>query len=142
MPALNFKAEFVPKILDCSKCQTIRARRRDGRPHARSGDRLKLYTGMRTRACCLVATVWVTNCEGIVIHTDGIEFRPGTLGAHFWSENLPTKRVMLDSFAKRDGFKGWTEMREWFAKVHGLPFEGTLISWAPSVTRNRQQTSL
>lgn len=37
-----------------------------------------------------------------------------------------TSRRLL-KFAKADGFKDWTAMREWFWKRHGLPFHGILI---------------
>lgn len=45
MPAINFTV-FQDKILSGEKCQTVRATAR-----ARPGDRLHLYTGMRTKAC-------------------------------------------------------------------------------------------
>jgi len=34
-----------------------------------------------------------------------------------------------DDFARADGFADWTEMREWFAREHGLPFAGIVIFW-------------
>lgn len=34
-----------------------------------------------------------------------------------------------DEFARADGFASWPEMRDWFDKVHGLPFDGYLIRW-------------
>ncbi len=33
------------------------------------------------------------------------------------------------SVARNDGFAGWTELKEWFARTHGLPFAGELIKW-------------
>lgn len=60
MPAYNFQARFVEAILDGSKMQTIRRRRK--RP-TRSGDVLKLYTGMRTKQCRLLK---VADCTSVV----------------------------------------------------------------------------
>lgn len=35
----------------------------------------------------------------------------------------------LNDFAKRDGFKDWFDMRDWFNNTHSLPFEGVIITW-------------
>ena len=35
----------------------------------------------------------------------------------------------LNRFAKQDGFDSWEEMRDWFKRRYGLPFEGVLITW-------------
>lgn len=35
----------------------------------------------------------------------------------------------LDTFARLDGFADWHEMRDWFSKTHGLPFNGVMIEW-------------
>jgi hypothetical protein len=31
--------------------------------------------------------------------------------------------------ARRDGFKSWRFMKQWFLNTHGLPFDGELIHW-------------
>ena len=48
MPAYSFNKQFVPMILDGSKRQTIRARRKNP---AKVGDILYLYSGLRTKSC-------------------------------------------------------------------------------------------
>ena len=50
MPALNFKKEFADKVASGEKRQTIRALRKDGK-NPRPGQKLYLYTGMRTKYC-------------------------------------------------------------------------------------------
>ena len=50
MVALNFKTQFADDVASGRKCQSIRAPRKDGRDPV-PGNRLQLYTGMRTRAC-------------------------------------------------------------------------------------------
>lgn len=122
MPALNFQKRFVTLIRSGEKCQTIRAVRKDGRPPCRHGDRLKLYTGMRTKGCRLVKTVEVIDCEKITIRHDGAYLADAVYGPDGESP---------DFFARLDGFTDWTEMRDWFAQAHGLPFEGWLIRWKP-----------
>ena len=116
MPALNFQKQFVNKILNGEKKQTIRAKRK--RPFVR-GDILYLYTGMRTKNCdkigesfCIdIADVEIIDKEKIKI--DGMELN----------------RFLRDELASNDGFKNYYEMVEWFEKTHGLPFKGQLIKW-------------
>lgn len=50
MVAYNFAAQFAEAVETRKKRQTIRAPRKDNR-HAKVGDKLQLYTGMRTTNC-------------------------------------------------------------------------------------------
>ncbi|MGH8017023.1 MAG: ASCH domain-containing protein [Opitutaceae bacterium] len=34
-----------------------------------------------------------------------------------------------EMFARADGFASWDDMRQWFEREHGLPFQGILIGW-------------
>jgi len=51
MVAYSFKREFAPAIILGRKRQTVRAHRRR---HARPGETMQLFTGMRTRQCCKI----------------------------------------------------------------------------------------
>ncbi len=62
MGAYNFRAQFAEDVESGRKTQTIRAERKDGR-RPKVGDTLKLYTGMRTKACRLLA---VGRCTAVV----------------------------------------------------------------------------
>lgn len=53
MVAYSFHPRFVDAILGGTKRQTIRMHRRR---HARPGEEMQLYAGMRTRHCRLVKT--------------------------------------------------------------------------------------
>ncbi len=121
MPALNFQKQFVEKIRSGAKCQTIRAKRKDGRPPCKPGDTLKLYTGMRTKGCTLIRTVKVIGCQPVTL-MDSCIYGTGVAGRIAGLEPL-------DAFARLDGFWDWDELRDWFGKTHGLPFEGWLIRW-------------
>lgn len=57
----SFRREFESPILDGVKCQTIRPNRKDGRM-PRAGDRVKLFTGMRTPQCKRLGIAEVTDC--------------------------------------------------------------------------------
>lgn len=121
MPALNFQARFAPLVEAGEKTQTIRARRKDGRD-PKPGDRLYLYTGMRTKSCRKLATAECTSVKPIKV------FR---LGAVIDSDGHDDVRAggAAESFASADGFESYAEMAGWFYRTHGLPFNGLLIRW-------------
>jgi hypothetical protein len=109
-----FQERFAPLVAAGSKRQTIRQTAR-----CKVGDwvSLRRWTGkpyrskqevLRTDVCTRVMPVRV---DPDVLFLDGIKMR----------QNF---------FARRDGFKDWAEMREWFEAVHGLPFLGWLIEWS------------
>lgn len=120
MPAYNFQSRFAPLVVSGEKRQTIRAIGK--RRHAAQGDRIQLYTGMRTKicrklmdpdpVCTFAATVYI--CHGI-----------GSPAVLIVGHETPDQ----DAFARADGFDDFYAMLDWFGKTHGLPFEGVLIKW-------------
>lgn len=121
MPALTFKPQFAGKVEDGTKRQTIRPRRK---VPILTGQTLLLraWTGEPYRSKQRVlGEVLCQSVEGIVIHDEGIELSPMRQGG--------SRQRGLDKFARADGFADWTEMRAWFEKTHGLPFEGVLLKW-------------
>lgn len=119
MPAINFKQRYAAAILDGSKCQTIRAPRVDHRPHAQPGDRLALYTGMRTKGCRkLMDAVCVSRQQIVITETPAIIV-----------DGTPVRDE--DGFARADGFDNFADFLDFFDNTYGLPFEGTLIKWRP-----------
>lgn len=127
MPALNFKKEFSEDVQFGIKRQTVRAIRKDGRPHCKIGDLIKLYTGMRTKNCRLLGEADVTDIDDIEIHSTEMFLNGKRLFASLGSRDDP----MTDNeFAKSDGFESFTEMANWFREVHGLPFTGKVIYWS------------
>ena len=116
MVAYNFQAQFASDVEAGVKRQTIRANRK--RKHAQPGDKLQLYTGMRTKSCRkLKDAVCCESCP-VTIEEDKV-----------WTFSPTELNTDLEGFAKQDGFSSWAMMRDWFAKIHGLPFEGTMIKW-------------
>ena len=114
MVAYNFRSRFADAVQSGLKLQTIRAPRVRG--HARPGDALQLYTGMRTRACRKLADALCLASTHCILTEGGVWLGDGS-------------RAGLDDFAQADGFGNFEEMRTWFRKTHGLPFEGQLIRW-------------
>ena len=116
MPALNFKREFAPLVEAGTKTQTVRQKRK--RPIKR-GDRLYLYTGMRTKRCRKLREAECWGVFPISIYPSGETFvnHRQLLGAE------------LCEFFKRDGFETHVADINWFRDTHGLPFHGDLIVW-------------
>jgi hypothetical protein len=127
MPALNFKKEFAEAVEYGWKRQTIRAPRKDGRPHAKVGETIKLYTGMRTKSCRLLAEATVTRILTVKINATEMWLNGRRLQATIHSRDDP---ITDNEFAAADGFEGFAEMADWFSDVHGLPFEGIVIYWS------------
>lgn len=119
MVAYNFKRQFADAVESGVKCQTIRPRRKDG-GHAKPGQIVQLYTGMRTKSCRkLREAICHVSCE-IIIDTDKvITFGPSEV---FLGDDL-------ERFARMDGFSCWLEMRSWFETAYSLPFKGHMIGW-------------
>lgn len=126
MPALNFKRQFVEQIRDGDKTQTIRKPRRDGRPHAKVGDTIRLYTGMRTKACELIGEATVTRIDTIWMDAVSMKLNGKPVYATLATRHDPPTD---NEFARADGFDGFTDMADWFEDTHGLPFEGVVIYW-------------
>ena len=129
MTALNFNKLFADLVEDGDKTQTVRALRKDGRPHCKRGDTIKLYTGMRTKGCRLLRTAKVTRVVPVRIEATEMFLNGERLPSIIYSRDQiePTD----NEFAEADGFESFTDMADWFRKTHGLPFEGVAIFWDP-----------
>lgn len=124
MVAYNFQAQFADAVERGEKRQTIRAIGK--RRHAKEGDKLQLYTGMRTKACRKLREAVCHDFCHILIEADKI-----------WTSRPLEIHTDLDRWAKSDGFPDWPTMRDFFANTHGLPFNGVLIRWlVPLATRS------
>jgi hypothetical protein len=120
MVAYSFKSRFVEPIMSGAKRQTVRA---DRRRHARPGEPLQLYTGMRTRHCRLIGRA---TC---------IDIRPVTLifaeGEGVAMDGLRDLFGDMEGFARADGFASWAELSQFWRENHpGADiFDGVLIRW-------------
>jgi uncharacterized protein YqfB (UPF0267 family) len=119
MPALNFKKQFMPAVLDGRKTQTIRATRKHP---IKAGDMLYLYTGMRTKQCLRLRVTKCTKVTPIRIVTSACSGLVQLDGE--WLTPDEIKRL-----AKNDGFQDGSEFLDFFADNHGPNFEGQLIEW-------------
>lgn len=123
MVAYSFKARFAEPILAGTKRQTIRAIGK--RRHARPGDALQLYTGMRTKHCRKIADEVCTESVPITIEWRDVAF------IAIDGNIIPASFRALSEFAMRDGFRSIDDMREFWRVNHpGVEvFDGVLIRW-------------
>lgn len=134
MVAYSFNKRFVDPIragihhvvfTACvPKRQTIRAIGK--RSHARPGETLQLYHGMRTKQCFKIGEARCTRVLPIRIFPG---CPPETIVIAIIGET-PVRTV--DEFAQADGFKDAADMQHFWWDNHGFrPFEGVLIEWEP-----------
>lgn len=124
MVAYSFKKQFAEPILAGTKRQTIRA---DRKRHARPGEELQLYTGMRTKQCRKVGR---SICEAVLtilidMTTETVVIR------HEKLDDLIETPDDLAKFAMADGFASWADMKAFWRTNHpGVDeFEGVMIRW-------------
>ncbi|GJD72603.1 ASCH domain-containing protein [Methylobacterium goesingense] len=129
MVAYSFKKQFGPPILAGTKAQTIRA---DRKRHARPGEELQLYTGMRTKHCRLVARV-----PCIAVEPVRLVFSRRGPSELFEIAGTPLSPRKMIRFAHADGFDSLDAMnRCWWAEHppeegDTLDFTGVVICWTP-----------
>lgn len=132
MVAYSFCKRFVAPILRGlhpedgvadMKMQTIRA---DRRRHARPGEELQLYCGMRTKSCFLIGRATCTEVRDIAMDPSNDWFAV---------DHVMSQPSDLDAFARRDGFVDWDDMRKFWREGHpGVDhFAGVLIMWRPII---------
>ena len=134
MVALSFKGQFAGPIVEGIKRQTVRAGRK--RP-PRVGERLQLYTGMRTKHCrkiipdplCtevrVIRIVVDPKAPGIIAEIDFGDFK--------LREHEIERFAVADGFAGTDGCSARRAMGNFWMRHHGPgEFLGLLIRWEPN----------
>ena len=146
MVAYSYKKRFVPNIraglgiategdavwvydggitrAPTPKRQTIRA---DRKRHARPGEELQHYCGMRTKHCFLIGRARCTSTDSILIKI-GMD---ADLGFRIAGKNLPDRDA--EAFAHADGFGSIEDMWLFWKEEHEAVshFGGVLIRWEP-----------
>ncbi len=118
-----FKPQFAPLVESGAKRQTVRPTpKRMPKP----GDRISLraWSGSpyRSKQRVLRDAV-IERVAKIRITIDGFEHW------EWQGHGARSNAATLHDFAVRDGFEDWPALVDWFAKQHGLPFDGVLIVW-------------
>ncbi|MFO6448822.1 hypothetical protein ACLBKU_16935 [Erythrobacter sp. NE805] len=136
MVAYSFAPQFIAPIVARTKLQTVRANRRR---HARPGELIQLYTGMRTKHCRKIVDddpVCIRLWE-IRIAVDASARRRI---AAMTLDGIVLCEPEMEAFAQRDGFVADAEysalrrMGEFWLKAHAhlgsqFLFEGVCVRW-------------
>lgn len=131
MLALNFKPQFVDRILSGHKYTTIRKQRKHP---IKVGDALYLYTGLRTKDCQKLAdAVCVKTTQIKLIHR-------GSRGI-FCSYPTDESRgyytpIGYEDLYKSEGFDSSKDMEAFFARNPEGPYQ--LIEWKLLITEDSQ----
>lgn len=124
MVAYSFKKHFAEPIVAGRKRQTLRD---DRKRHARVGETLQLYTGMRTKHCRMIGTA---TC--LAVSRIRLDFEDGRVESVETGLALTTLEE-LDAFAVYDGFPDWRALERFWRKEHpdvAAAWEGVRIQWA------------
>lgn len=138
MVAYSFQHQFCEPIDAGTKGGTIRANMR--KRHAREGDSLQLYFGMRTRACRLVKRTVCLGSWPIWLCFDGVGQGVVVTPAPD-VQHCINGSDELQAFARFDGFEDWRHLIAFWAETHGpgKEFQGRHIRWLdwPAELRER-----
>jgi hypothetical protein len=115
MTTFSFKPEFVPKILSGEKQSTIRSTKRCG-----VGDKMQLYTGLRTKKCKKLMEVICIGVAPIVISASSVWKMGKTEG------NVKPSVAPLH---EQEGFMNVRDMMDFFRQQYGLPYRGWIHAW-------------
>jgi hypothetical protein len=128
--AYSFKYRFAEPIIAGTKRQTIRA---DRKRHARPGERLQLFTGMRTRQCRKILDVDPVCIEVVPVR---LIFAQDWRSCIFKIDTILLLPASMQIFARDDGFEDVEDMQKFWVAEHGIgprpaiDFCGVLIRWA------------
>lgn len=115
--------EHIPGTEYVPKRQTIRAIGK--RRHARPGETLQLYSGMRTKQCFKIGEA---RCKAV--RRIRIDVREHSMPTSIEGQHIGGGR--LRDFAQADGFAHAEDMLAFWKENHGLGvFDGILIEWEP-----------
>lgn len=118
MVAYNFQPQFISKIESGQKHSTIRLPRKNG--HAKVGDKVQLYVGMRTK-----------NCRKIIPDSMCVKRQQIRVAGYRFSYSQGATEYDIAQLATMEGFESVGEMMKWFsqAEYQGVWLEQ--IIWQP-----------
>lgn len=119
----GFAQEHAEAVASGRKRRTIRAVGK--RRHAAPGDKVRLYAGLRTKRCRLLADAVCTRQRAVSLTVEGGALTAAAVGGR------PVQNIA--AFARADGFADAAGMGAFFQKLHGPgEFRGVMIEWRPA----------
>lgn len=137
MVAYSFKPSFILPIAEGSKRQTIRLPRKR---HAREGEPVQIFAGMRTRYCRkIIPDPICVGVDEVRFDLRGTDYRhPDSYREALSVNGIPLVGFHAHAYAVGDGFAGAASvlpfdfMVRWWLLTHGPAlFEGVAIRWEP-----------
>lgn len=132
MVAYDFSPRFIPLIQSGAKRQTIRMAGK--RSHAKTGDKIQLYTGMRTPQCRKIMDD--QECTAALPVTLDVENQFGSLALWVGSDRVKDLHEIAraDGFMDREGRPNINSMWQFFHRRYGAGEHNMLlIKWAPPI---------
>ena len=114
MVAYNFQGRFAADVEAGRKNQTLRPV--GLRAHARPGDVLQLYTGMRTKACRNLGDAICTHAIPVMIHANQDAEPKVSMALETGLLDMNAR----DRFARSDGFGSFQDFEDWWLRTHGV----------------------
>lgn len=116
MPALNFMQRLALMVESGVKRHTVR---RTAKRPIKPGDRLVLFTGMRTKHCRRLMDTECTKIQQIALCSNGL----------FILDGRALSDRDADKFCQADGLTSRRELWDFVERQYGLPFDGVVIHW-------------
>lgn len=125
MVAYSFQKEFVARVEDHTKLQTLRNERER---HAKPGEEMQLYYAQRTKHCRLLGR---PTCRLQLPIRLMFGKKPSVTIQGYDSATSATE---LDHFAFQDGFDYWYQLCHFWSNFHPEAYDagawsGVLIGW-------------
>ena len=124
---VNFSV-FIDKILSGEKRQTIR-RASPKWANVKAGDKLTLYTGLRTKQCRKLGEAVVESITPIEINTRRCPKTTDALFGRICVEGIQLKASEAIKLAEADGFDEGIGFLGFFHDHYGEHFVGNIIKW-------------
>ena len=123
---VNFTV-FIDKILSGEKRQTIRKAGKKWE-NVKVGDKLTLYTGLRTKECRKLGEAEVKSIEDIKLYIEYNHYRDTYYTEILIDNKIPTD-CEINKLVKADGFRNIYYFLKFFQDHYGNNFKGKIIKW-------------
>ena len=131
MVAYNYQREFVEDLLAGRKTSTLRMRGK--KRHARPGEMVDHWHGLRTKQACKLGTAMCETAEPCTLAVYGASFFQLTYIERIDDGRSPDRRYpAMPAIALMEAFPNVYQMREWFLLRYGEGEHAMIqVTWDP-----------